>query len=239
MPVAELGVVRPLERHPHNHITMSINALTNAAVARRTDFTPLGTVPRGLGEIAIASAIPPTCRKTFPNFYEHVFDLNSPEHDDSATPAAAPHVPPTPPPSASGVDTALHVIFGYIPTEILTLYVAVLAALHQPGRVSQPEWITFSTFSVATPIVVWLLYAAKVKAANKPIPIPPSQWPIWEMFAATIAYFAWAFALPNSPFSAYHWYSSAIAGIIVLLASTGLGLLAPLFQRPINDSKAA
>jgi bacteriorhodopsin len=114
------------------------------------------------------------------------------------------------------------------------LYVAVLAALHQPGTIRQAEWNTFLAFFVATPIVVWLLYAAKVKGAQKPLPVAFSQWPLWEMFAGTVAYFAWAFALPNTPLSVYSWYSSAVAGIIVLLASTILGLLAPLFQRPIR-----
>jgi hypothetical protein len=50
------------------------------------------------------------------------------------------------------------------------------------------------------------------------------------MAAATIAYVAWAFALPESPFNDAAWYSAALAGVIVMTASVLLSLLAPLFQ---------
>jgi hypothetical protein len=59
------------------------------------------------------------------------------------------------------------------------------------------------------------------------------------MFAATFAFCAWAFALPNTPFQVFaSWYSAGLAGISVLLASTVLGLLAPLFQRPLGTGAA-
>jgi len=54
------------------------------------------------------------------------------------------------------------------------------------------------------------------------------------MFAATVAYAAWAFALPHSPFTDYTWYSSALSGLAVLVVSTLLGLLAPFFQKPLT-----
>lgn len=66
----------------------------------------------------------------------------------------------------------------------------------------------------------------------KPLPLAPRAWPMWEMFAATVAYVAWAFVLPNSPFQQFQdWYSSALAGVVVLAATTILGLLAPVVQR--------
>ncbi len=130
---------------------MSINALTNAAAARRPDFFPLNKTPKGLREIAKAAATSPTL--------------------GGATPQE----------SSSQVDTALHVLFGYIPTEVLTLYVAVLAAVQQPNKVTSADWIAFWSFLVATPVVVWLVYGAKVKAANKPLPLNFGTWPLWEM----------------------------------------------------------
>lgn len=137
--------------------------------------------------------------------------------------------------SQSAVTTALKVIVTYIPTEVLTLYVAVLAAIQDPNRKSHNAlWAAFYFFLIATPLVVWLVYAAKVRAASKPLPLAPKTWPVWEMFAAMVAYAAWAFALPDSPFKYYgDWYSPALAGVIVLIISTLLGLLAPLFQRPL------
>jgi hypothetical protein len=148
------------------------------------------------------------------------------------------------PESQSAVTTALKVIITYIPTEVLTLYVAVLAAIQDPNRKSPRSlWLAFYCFLIATPIIVWLVYAAKVRAASKPLPLLPRAWPLWEMFAATVAYAAWAFALPDSPFkysftnwnslALNDWYSPALAGVIVLVISTLLGLLAPVVQRPL------
>jgi hypothetical protein len=135
----------------------------------------------------------------------------------------------------NAVTSALNVIVTYIPTEILTLYVAVLAALGKPtadGQVASTvsgAVIAFWAFLVATPVTVWVLYAAKVASDGKPLPSSPAKWPIWEMSAGTIAYVAWAIALPNNPY-----VRSAIAGVIVLVTSTALGLVAPLFQRPLK-----
>jgi hypothetical protein len=139
------------------------------------------------------------------------------------------------PEASNPVTTAMKVIATYIPTEVLTLYVAVLAAVANPKDESHSaEWITFYTFLAVTPLVVWIVYATKVKSANKPIPLNPAQWPLWEMIAATIAYTAWAFALPNSPFTSLGGNTQALAGVIVLVVSTALGLVAPLFQRVIK-----
>jgi hypothetical protein len=197
---------------------MSINSLANTAVARRPDFSPFESTPKGVAEIAVAAAVTP-----------------------AADTVPTPPTPPSPPKTGAqtAIDTAMHVLFGYIPTEILTLYVAVLAAIQQPNRTAQTppsrgEWISFFVFLVATPLVVWLVYGAKIKAAQKPLPISFGTWPIWEMFAATVAYCAWAFALPNTPFTIYSWYTAGLAGITVLVASTVLGLLAPFFQRPLS-----
>jgi len=190
---------------------MSLNSLTNAATARRPDFYPFDAVPRGIEEIARAAATLP-----------------------ASTAAQAPSIAAdAQPPNA--INTALNVLFGYIPTEVLTLYVAILAAIQTRGQVTSGDWVTFCAFLGFTPVVVWLLYGAKLKAAQKPLPLNPRTWPLWEMFAATVAYSAWAFALPNSPFSQFqNWYSSGLAGMAVLVASTILGLLAPLFQRPLG-----
>ena len=136
--------------------------------------------------------------------------------------------------------SALSVIVTYIPTEILTLYVAVLAALgnNKASSSSVPPssgaTIAFWAFLIATPITVWILFAVKLRSDNKLLPLNPKRWPVWEMVAGTIAYVAWAIALPNNPFVNAPWYSSGIAGVIVLVSSTILGMIAPLFQRPLT-----
>lgn len=205
---------------------MSISSLANAAAARRPDIGPVNAVPDGMAEIAAAAATPP----------------------DKAPPTKQ---------QASSTNTTLNVLFGYIPTEIVTLYVAVTAALQPPptapaagaaataaaataaAAASQAQWIAFWCFFVAAPLAVWVVYASKLKEAGKPLPLTYGTWPLWEMSAALLAFFAWAFALPSTPFREFTWYSPALASIAVLLASTALGMVAPLFQNPLGTGAAA
>jgi hypothetical protein len=189
---------------------MSINSMANAAAARRPDTLPLGEVPKTLDQIAKAAITPPT---------------STPPPGDSGKATAS---TPTP------VDTTFNVLFGYIPTEVLTLYVAVLAAVQQVGKVTPTDWLAFWIFLFATPVIVWLVYGAKCKTLQKRLPLNFGAWPVWEMFAATAAYSAWAFALPRSPFTEYGWYSSGLSSLAVLVVSTVLGLLAPFLQRPLG-----
>ena len=171
--------------------------MTNAALARRSDFPPLADVPHGLQGIANAAT-------------------------DART-------------SENPITTALAVIVTYIPTEILTLYVAVVVAIHNPKSIDVSDlWANFWIFLGATPIVVWAIYAGKVKSNRKPLPLAPAKWPWWEMIAATIAYVAWAVSLPNAPFLAAVGLPVNLASVIVLVASVALGLLAPIFQTPIQ-----
>lgn len=185
---------------------MSINALTNAALARRHDFAPASSVPKNLSEIAHAAGAPPE-------------------------PAGEPARP------ANGTNTALQTLTTYIPTEVLTLYVSAIAAVGPLTVNGMPvgRWLPFWCFLVATPAVVWIAFATKLKAAGKNLPASPGKWPVWEMTAATIAYFAWTFALPNTPFAQFDkWYSSGLAAFLVLVVSAGLGMIAPLMQRKLS-----
>lgn len=130
------------------------------------------------------------------------------------------------------VSSALSVLFAYIPTEIIALYVTVLAALGPITESFEAQWVTFLVFLVCTPLVVWVTYAAKVKALNSTIPYKFSEWPKWEMIASTIAFVSWGFALPQTPFNSFtDWYSSAIASVSILVTSTILSLAAPFFEK--------
>ena len=186
---------------------MSINSLANSAAARRPDVGQPDAVPTDAAEIAAAAAVSP----------------------DKA---------PATQQKANTVSTTFNVLFGYIPTEVVTLYVAVSAGLQPANQAEaaarQALWIAFGCFLAATPLAVWVVYATKLKGAKKPLPAAYSTWPVWEMIAAMLAFSAWAFALPNSPFREAPWYSPALASIVVLLAATALGAVAPLFQRPLG-----
>jgi hypothetical protein len=116
---------------------------------------------------------------------------------------------------------------------MLTLYVAVVAALGSEAN-DVTRWIAFAIFLPLTPLTVWLLFATQVKSSGKRIPVAVVRWPLWEMAAGTIAFLAWAIALPQTPFAQLPWYSSAIGGVVVLVVTSLLTLIAPLFQNPLS-----
>lgn len=127
------------------------------------------------------------------------------------------------------VTKALDVVMAYIPTEILTLYVAVTAAM--TSKTAELKQTLFYVFLVATPIVVWTIFAGKFRPIQKRLPLSPSEWPKWEMAAAAIAFIAWALALPEPPFT----IDSGLASIGVLVVSVVLGLAALVFK-PLPES---
>ena len=181
---------------------MSINAMANAAIGRRSDYPPLGTQPKTIAARAQAASGEPTPSNT--------------------------------------LTTAIKTISTYIPTETLTLYVALIAALQTANNNSTStntyRWIAFWIFLVFTPLAIWITYATKMVSDNKKMPLNPIYWPAWEMIAGTIAYLAWAYGLPNSVFGVFTWYSAPIAGFFVLVTSTLLGMLAGLFQQPLKPT---
>jgi hypothetical protein len=141
----------------------------------------------------------------------------------------------------------------YIPTEIIGLYLAALAAARaginpsaekatssEANRVgslnlaSNSEVRIAVLFAIMTPIIVWVVYAGKVRAGGGKTPWNPRLWPVWEMFAATAGFLAWSFSLPDSPFTRFDWYNLSWATFVVLAVSTGLGLLGPVVQRPLK-----
>lgn len=179
---------------------MSISAMTNVAMARRTDMEP----------------------KDGPNSTSAILEATSGTTD-----------------SRSGFSGALQVVMTYVPTEIVAIYTSVATAIATSKDELNPlsQWIAFSICLLMTPIAVWLMYAGKAKMSGKNVPIGFSQWPKFEMFAATLAFAAWAYSMPNSPFSSYHgYYSAGLAAIALPCSAMFLGLLAPVLQQPLKAS---
>ena len=133
--------------------------------------------------------------------------------------------------------SALTALMAYIPTEILTAYVAVLAGLQVADQQTQAPpgaWASFWVFLVLTPTMVWAIYAGKCRVAGKVLPTSPGKWPMWEMSAATVAFVVWAFALPNTGFADLGWYKPGLATAAVLLVTLVLAAVAPIVQQPIE-----
>jgi hypothetical protein len=141
----------------------------------------------------------------------------------------------------AGVTGAMQVVMTYVPTEILALYTSIATALQaMPGSSEansgfQSAWIAFAVCFVLTPLSVLLMYASKVKQANKPLSMSVNKWPLWEMSAASLAFFAWAFSMPGSPFrSITGFYSPGIAAIVLPCSAMLIGMAAPLMHRELR-----
>jgi len=198
---------------------MSVGSMANVAVARRDD---------DLGAKDAAGDVQPV------NTVERVAEASGakPNTETSAT-------------------ATLMSIATYIPTEVIGLYLAALAAVRSgidPERASADisdnagtlnlpsngEAVVAAVFTLMTPLIVWLVYAAKVRAGGGGPPTAPRLWPKWEMFAATIGFITWSFSLPDSPYARFAWYNVAWATFAVLAVTTALGLIGPVFQRTIK-----
>ncbi len=78
----------------------------------------------------------------------------------------------------TNITAALSVIAAYVPTEILTLYVAFVAALPTAdARSKAAGWWLFGAFLLLTPLIVWVLYAVKLKSDGNAIPAHPKGFP--------------------------------------------------------------
>jgi len=120
----------------------------------------------------------------------------------------------------------------YIPTEVVTTYVAAVAALGTVASQSQLEqWATFWVFLGFTPLTTWTIFAVKLKSRDALSQMRDLRlWPWWELFAASLAFTVWAYALPGSPFERFSWYKPGLGTAGLLFVSFFLAMFAPLFR---------
>jgi hypothetical protein len=144
--------------------------------------------------------------------------------------AADPAVPDTFTDAGDAGDPA-NAIIGYIPTEIVAVYVPAVAAITTPGvATGDGQWALLIVVLALTPIATWAMFAAKRRNAGAPLPLAPWTWPWPEMLIATTAFLLWAFTLPRTPFEQYDWYRPGLAAVLLLVGTLVLGLLVPLLR---------
>lgn len=193
---------------------MSIDAMTDRAINAQFGEVPVLFHP--------SQESPP---KAFARSFE--FDVVTGEGTDTSAPISGTVTSP----NTSSSGSALSAITAYIPTEIVTTYVAVLAALGVAASQSSLErWVTFWVFLGFTPVATWVVYAVKLKGRNKLKGLKLKQWPWWAIFSASLSFAVWAYALPNSAFASFSWYKPGLGTAGLLFVSFLLGMLAPLFQ---------
>jgi hypothetical protein len=116
----------------------------------------------------------------------------------------------------------------WIPTETITVYVALLAlvapaAAHKTGFASR--WTLFGILVAVNPVVVLLLAMAKSQTWHQVQP------PVFEMIVAPIAFAAWAFALPDTPLNSVAGYSIQWNAAIVTVTTVAVTLVANAFHK--------
>jgi hypothetical protein len=144
--------------------------------------------------------------------------------------AAALGESPPPPPPPDHVGNALSALIKYVPTEVITLYVATVAA-REAIEMTIPSFspmFIYWTFVVITPMLFLLLFLSRLQVEKQPIP-PFRAWPLWRMIAATIAFGVWALAIPNNPYI-HGPAAAAVSGVGALFVSMVLSLLDPFFE---------
>jgi hypothetical protein len=149
---------------------MSLVSLANHHLARYHQPS------RADGEVRPAAVPPPATRA-----------------DGTKAPAPEPDDPAA---FNSKVSTALEMLSRYIPTEVVALYLAALAAAPLAEWNAKP---LYWTGIIATPIVLLLVYLSNARKGKNPLP-KLGQWPLWKAVAATIAFSIWALAIPAAPY---------------------------------------
>jgi len=108
----------------------------------------------------------------------------------------------------------------WIPTETVSVYVVLLALL-APVNGSSPSftsrWVLFAVMTAANPVVVILLTMARTDKGDV------FKLPVFEMIIASVAFAAWAFALPDTPLTSIPGYSikwnpAILTGTTILIA---------------------
>lgn len=134
---------------------------------------------------------------------------------------------------SNAVTGTLNALVKYIPTEVVTLYVAASSAT---PAITATVPVFDSTVNywgcvLLTPLTLLLVYASK-RSTNGLRPFPAiKELPWWKMAAATIAFIVWGLAVPGNPYIAGE-SGAVVAGFGAVLISTVLSLLEPIFERP-------
>jgi hypothetical protein len=136
-----------------------------------------------------------------------------------------------PPPGGDGMrDSALtnaaSALAKYIPKEVVTLYIAGVAAgpaLRSVLGFGSRAWLYWG-FVITTPLLYLLVYASFLKANDKSISF--AEFPRWPAGASALAFAVWALAVPGNPYVTGPLQAAA-AGFFALAASTLLSLLDP------------
>lgn len=124
---------------------------------------------------------------------------------------------------AADTKAPLEALVRYIPTEAIVLYVGLLGAVGSSGAHYTGRWVAFAIFLAATPVLVLCDWAIRRRRAERPDPGLARRLLAFNLVAATLAFAAWGFSLPASPFGQISWYDQHWASFVALVVAVVLG----------------
>jgi hypothetical protein len=117
----------------------------------------------------------------------------------------------------------------YIPGELIALYIPLVAGLPAIERIEPTfsadvagKWVYWA-FVISSPFLFLFIYMSKAERDELIQLKYPSNWPLFRMAAASIAFAVWALAVPDNPIlkPAGEDRTNALAALIA-------GILAPI-----------
>lgn len=159
------------------------------------------------------------------------------EQANAAAPAGPQGVAPGGVPTGDK-DERFEVLSKYIPTETITMFVAVMSGFEAIKKLnpavlsSKWPWVAYAAFGLLTPLLVaavaYVTYRGEIKKANPPPnPIPAFVWPKFRMVAALLAFVIWALAVPGLTDNPA---VQIVAGVGAVVVSTLLSLAEQVFE---------
>jgi uncharacterized membrane protein len=153
--------------------------------------------------------------------------------------------------NATGSRTAvssspLTVLTKYIPTETITLYIAIQAAVGEiarpaSGKISDADftsrWVWLAIMLAATILLTIGLSYRSQKNAN---PVDKFSLPLFEMLAAGAAFLVWALSLPTTPLLDFAGYNyNAWNSVIILVGTVLIATVAYVLGKTVAWEKVA
>jgi hypothetical protein len=132
-------------------------------------------------------------------------------------------------PPENQITDALDLLAGYIPTEVIALYVAALSAT-QAMKTPPSPWLWWVIGVALTPVLyVVIMLSKRARDGQK---LRPERWPWYRTVAATVAFAIWALAVPSPTQPMLPPDYLALIGLVALFVTIVLGLLDPILDKP-------
>jgi hypothetical protein len=105
-------------------------------------------------------------------------------------------------------------LVAFIPTEIITVWVALIAVLNDPKapagkKICHADWSTQWKLAIAAAVLATLLTLGFAYRKFADTPGVSFKIPLFAMLAAPLAFLAWAIALPEGPLRSACWSTSS------------------------------